>query len=97
MVSFGGQATDPNRRFTNFGETKGEAKGILKRRSPAKISTQGALADVSEQQREMNYKTHKHTTTYYKKVQVWKVTCEENAHKCKYAKWVCALNLFIEN
>ena len=34
----------------------------------------------------------------YKEVQVWKVTCEENAHKCKYAKCVCVqLNLFKEN
>ena len=29
----------------------------------AKIGTQGACADVSEQQREMNYKTHDHTKT----------------------------------
>ena len=36
----------------------------------AKIGTQGACADVSEQQRETNYKTHEHTTTYNKEVQV---------------------------
>ena len=35
-VSFGGQAVDPNRRFTRNGETKGEAKGILQRRSSRK-------------------------------------------------------------
>ena len=33
----------------------------------------------------------------YKEVQVWNVTCEENAHKYKYAKCVCNLNLFKEN
>ena len=55
-----------------------------------KTSTQGACADVFEQHRETNCKTHEHTTTYIKKVQVWQVTCEENAHICKYAKWVCA-------
>ena len=49
-----------------------------------------ACADVSEQYRETNYKTHKHTTRYKNKVQVWNVTCEEYAHICKYAKWVCA-------
>ena len=33
----------------------------------------------------------------YKEVQVWDVTCEENAHICKYAKCVCVLlNLFKE-
>ena len=36
----------------------------------AKISTQGACVDISEQQRETKYKTHKHTTTYNKEVQV---------------------------
>ena len=46
----------------------------------AKTSTQGECADVSEQQRKTNYMTHRHTTTYNKEVQVWKVTCEENAH-----------------
>ena len=35
-VSFGGQAANPNRRFTRNGETKGEAKGILQRRSSCK-------------------------------------------------------------
>ena len=62
-----------------------------------KPSTQGACVDIFEQHRETNYKTQEHITIYNKKVQVWKVTCEENAHKCKYAKCVCALNLFKEN
>ena len=26
----------------------------------------------------------------YKEVQVWNVTYKENAHRCKYAKCVCA-------
>ena len=71
----------------------------------ANPSTLSASTDVSEHNRETNYTTQKHTTSYNNKVQVWNVTCEENAHKIKHicnhgknAKCVCVLLiLFKEN
>ena len=62
----------------------------------ANPSTLSASVDVSEENRETNLHD---TKTHNNNVQVWNVTCVENAHKIKHicnhgknAKCVCATN-----